>query len=68
MSKYEAVLSCPCGFKEKLSDKDFEDIIMERKEISLKCGHSKYGMKIRAKIKCNPKDWRYGIGQSREAR
>jgi len=62
MSKYGAVLSCPCGSKEKLSDKDYEDIVMERKEIELKCGHWEYGAKIKARHYVNRNDWRWYMG------
>ena len=58
--KYEAILSCPCGFKEELSDKDYEDILTQQKEIELKCGHWKYGVKISAKHKIVAQEWRFG--------
>jgi len=61
---YNAVLSCLCGYSEKLSDKDYEEIITERKEIILKCGHWKYGAKIRARHTINTKDWRFVLGSS----
>ena len=62
--EYEAVLSCPCGYTENLSDKDYLAIINEEKAISLKCGHLKYFAKIRAKHKADPSQWRMVRGTS----
>lgn len=55
--KYEATLSCPCGYAENLSDKDYEKIIKEEEDISLKCGHWKYGAKIQARHKVDTSSW-----------
>jgi hypothetical protein len=63
--KYQAVLSCACGRKEPLSDKDYEDILMDRKDIVLQCGHSKYGAKIQAKHNVDVREWRFMYGSSK---
>ena len=62
--EYEAVLTCACGYKEKLSDKEYERIIKEDNMKAPKCGHSKYFTKITAKHKVNCKDWRYGYAST----
>jgi hypothetical protein len=63
--KYKAILACQCGYQEELSDKDYEDILMERKELVLKCGHWKYGAKISAKHSIRNNDWRMGYGSTK---
>jgi hypothetical protein len=46
-----------------LSDKDYEDILMDRKDIVLQCGHSKYGTKIRARHNVDTREWRFVYGE-----
>ena len=67
--EYSAVVTCPCGYKEELSDKDYIAILEGRIVLRLKCGCDNYGAKIRARHKLNSiDDWRfvYGSTQGKE--
>lgn len=65
MRKYQAVLSCPCGWSKELSDKEYEAIITEKEPFPrLGCGHWKYTSKIRAKHNVDPNGWRMCYGST----
>lgn len=65
VNKYEGKYICGyCGKITPISDEKVEEIIQndEMDYAICGCGHFSYASKIRAKFKCNFKDWRFVKG------